>query len=114
MSRKFLTPLRFLTRASDPSSGNEGDAYFNTSDSSIRVHNGSVWVTIMKSNDPVPFYMHTHNYNGEVDSVFPVPLTVEELGGDGFLLADGGLPASEPTPVPNVTEPGALDGGIVG
>jgi len=36
MSRKMLTPLNLLTRASDPSSGIEGDIYFNTQDKSIK------------------------------------------------------------------------------
>ena len=113
MSKKILTPLNLLTMASDPSSGTEGDIYFNTNDKSIRIHNGNVWVTIVKSDDPVPFYMHTHNYDGEVNSVFPVPLQVKQLGEDGYLSADGGYPNSQPTPVPGITEPGKLDGGTI-
>ena len=35
MSKKILTPLNLLTMASDPSSGTEGDIYFNTDDKSI-------------------------------------------------------------------------------
>jgi len=69
MSRKMLTPLNLLTRASDPSSGIEGDTYFNTVDQSIRIYNGAVWVTIMKSTDPIPFYEHTHTYDGDVHTI---------------------------------------------
>ena len=111
MSKKFLVPFKLLTRASDPSSGHEGEVYFNTTDSSIRVHNGIVWVTIMKSTDPVPFYMHTHNYDGEVDSVFPIPLTVDNLGDNGILSIDGGIESSSPTTDPNPSN--TIDGGIV-
>jgi len=69
MSRKMLTPLNLLTRASDPSSGVEGDVYFNTDDKSIRIFNGITWVTIVKSDDPVPFYEHTHTYDGDVHTI---------------------------------------------
>ena len=69
MSRKMLTPLNLLTRASDPSSGVEGDTYFNTQDQSIRIYNGATWVTIMKSTDPIPFYEHTHTYDGDVHTI---------------------------------------------
>ena len=69
MSKKMLTPLNLLTRASDPSSGIEGDMYFNTDDKSIRIYNGATWVTIIKSDDPTPFYEHTHTYDGDVHSI---------------------------------------------
>jgi hypothetical protein len=69
MSRKFLTPLNLLTKASDPSSGTEGDIYFNTLDQSIRIYNGITWVTVVKSDDPVPFYEHTHSYDGDVHNI---------------------------------------------
>jgi hypothetical protein len=69
MSRKMLTPLNLLTRASDPSSGLEGDVYFNTNDKSIRIFNGITWVTIVKSDDPIPFYEHTHTYDGDVHTI---------------------------------------------
>lgn len=111
MSRKVLVPFKFLTRASDPSNGSEGEVYFNTSDSTIRVHNGIVWVPIFGGNNNVPFYMHTHNYDGEVDSVLPIPLTVDQLGTDGILEVDGGVQNSVPTPIPSSSD--TIDGGIV-
>ena len=111
MSRKFLTPIRFLVSASDPSFGVLGDTYFNSTDKSIRIYNGDYWVTIMKSDDPTPFYMHTHNYDGEVDSVLPIPLTVGELGGEGYLEVDGGTVTSTPTHVPGIDT--NIDGGTV-
>jgi len=93
MSRRMLTPLNLLTRASDPSSGIEGDVYFNTSDMTIRVHNGVVFVPISGGNNSsIGFYEHTHGSDGEVDSVYPIPLTQEELGTMGLLqVSDGNV-----------------------
>jgi len=69
MSRKFLSALKFLIRDTDPSSGSIGDTYFNSVDKSIRIHNGSTWVSIIKSDDPIPFYEHTHTYDGDVHTI---------------------------------------------
>lgn len=69
MSKKILVPFKLLTLASDPLSGNEGEVYFNTEDKSIRIHNGNFWVTIIKSDDPTPFYQHTHTYDGDVHTI---------------------------------------------
>jgi hypothetical protein len=91
MSRKMLTPLNLLTRASDPSSGHEGDVYFNTSDMVIKVHNGVVWVPVTQApNSTIPFYEHTHGTDGEVNTVYPVPLSQNELGNMGLLVIDDG------------------------
>ena len=122
MSKKFLTPLNLLTIASDPSSGTEGDIYFNTNDMSIRIYNGITWVTIVKSDEPVPFYEHTHTYDGDVHTI-----NVQDpilLGGDvdgGFVLQqipviigeDGGSQSAISTrqTQSNLSN---LDGGIVG
>jgi len=122
MSKKFLTPLNLLTMASDPSSGTEGDIYFNTNDMSIRIYNGITWVTIVKSDDPVPFYEHTHTYDGDVHTInVQDPILV---GGDidgGFALQqipviigeDGGSQSAISTrqTQSNLSN---LDGGIIG
>ena len=122
MSKKILTPLNLLTMASDPSSGTEGDIYFNTDDKSIRIFNGLTWVTIVKSDDPVPFYEHTHTYDGDVHTInVQDPILV---GGDidgGFALQqipviigeDGGSQSAISTrqTQSNLSN---LDGGIVG
>ena len=122
MSKKILTPLNLLTMASDPSSGTEGDTYFNTVDKSIRIYNGITWVTIVKSDDPVPFYEHTHTYDGDVHTInVQDPILV---GGDidgGFVLQqipviigeDGGSQSAISTrqTQSNLSN---LDGGIVG
>jgi hypothetical protein len=122
MSRKMLTPLNLLTRASDPSSGIEGDTYFNTVDQSIRIYNGAVWVTIMKSTDPIPFYEHTHTYDGDVHSIdvsnIIVPLqninneslTFETL--PDIIGIDGGSPESIFTE-PSESNFSLLDGGHI-
>jgi hypothetical protein len=81
MSKKFLTPINLLTTSSDPVSGREGDMYFNTVDKSIRIHNGTVWVVVYKSGDKLPFYTHTHAYDGSVNSyddlTIPAPDTID-------------------------------------
>ena len=69
MAKKFLTPLNLFTNNSDPVYGTEGDIYFNTSDKSIRIYNGQTWVSIVKSDDPTPFYEHTHTYDGDVHTI---------------------------------------------
>jgi hypothetical protein len=43
MSRKFLTPIGLLSKASDPSSGSVGDVYYNSSVNKIYVYNGASW-----------------------------------------------------------------------
>lgn len=122
MSRKMLTPLNLLTKASDPSSGTEGDVYFNTLDKSIRIFNGLTWVTIVKSDDPVPFYEHTHTYDGDVHTIdIKNPIL---LGGDVdgnsvlenipvIIGEDGGSPNAIFTrqTQSNLSN---LDGGIIG
>jgi len=113
MSKKMLTPLNLLTRASDPSSGTEGDMYFNTVDQSIRIYNGSTWVTIIKSTDPIPFYEHTHEYDGDVANIFPVPLDLASLNNNDILDVDGGLVTVSQTLQPGFSNSAILDGGIV-
>ena len=68
MAKKFLTPLNLMTRASDPS-GSEGDLFFNTTEKALKIHNGTTWVTLAKNEDPTPFYMHTHTYDGDVHTI---------------------------------------------
>lgn len=43
MSRKFLSPVNLLHLASDPSSGSDGDIYFNTGSNVIKVYYSSAW-----------------------------------------------------------------------
>lgn len=109
MKLKSLLNLTLL--ASDPQVGSEGDVYFNTTTKQIKIHNGSVFVAITNSTDPVPFYMHTHDYDGEVNTVFPIPLSVEDLGGEGFLIANNGDVDDLPTPIPDPNN--TLDGGTI-
>ena len=122
MSKKILTPLNLLTMASDPSSGTEGDIYFNTDDKSIRIFNGLTWVTIVKSDDPVPFYEHTHTYDGDVHTIdIQNPIL---LGGDVdgnsvlenipvIIGEDGGSPSAIFTKLTQ-SNLSNLDGGIIG
>lgn len=68
MSRKFKSLLNLLTLTFDPI-GSEGDVFFNTTEKALKIHNGTTWVNIAKSNDPTPFYMHTHSYDGDVHTI---------------------------------------------
>jgi hypothetical protein len=121
MSRKLLTPLNLLTRASDPSFGSEGDVYFNTTEKSIKVHNGIVWVSITNSSDPTPFYEHTHTYDGNVHTIdIQNKITFKEINTEASVLEeipviigfDGGNPNST-TNQPSLHELSLLDGGNV-
>jgi hypothetical protein len=122
MSKKFLSPIKFLVRDTDPSSGSLGETYFNSTDKSIRMHNGLEWVTIIKSDDPVPFFKHTHTYDGDVHTIDiqdPVLLGGNIDGGDPLqqipviIGEDGGDPNAQVTPrtQSNLSQ---IDGGIIG
>jgi hypothetical protein len=121
MSRKMLTPLNLLTKASDPSSGKEGDVYFNTDDKSIRIYNGLVWVTIVKSDDPVPFYEHTHTYDGDVHTINiqdPIILGGNVDGGSVLetipvIIGEDGGNQSATFTRPSPSNLSNLDGGVV-
>jgi hypothetical protein len=70
MARKMKVPLALLTSDVDPANGNEGWVYFNIVNKNLRIHNGTVWVDLTPpSEDPTPFYMHTHTYDGEVHTI---------------------------------------------
>ena len=121
MSKKMLTPLNLLTRESDPSSGSEGDVYFNTVEKSIKVHNGIVWVAITNSSDPTPFYEHTHTYDGDVHTIdIQKKITFKEINNSSLTQEtlpdiigfDGGNPNST-TYQPSLFELTLLDGGNV-
>lgn len=110
MSRKFKSLLNLLTLPSDPI-GSEGDVFFNTTEKALKIHNGIVWVNIAKSDDPTPFYMHTHTYDGEVHTVdIDNPIRFNELTGNGVqptlplvIGVDGGSPSS------TITDPSLSD-----
>jgi len=121
MSRKFKSLLNLLTLPSDPI-GSEGDVFFNTTDKALKIHNGNTWVTISQNTDPVPFYMHTHTYDGDVHTIDlknPVlftninneePATVlEELPIVDSI--EGGTPSSLQDETPTLFELSLFDGG---
>lgn len=122
MSRKMLTPLNLLTRASDPSSGIEGDIYFNTQDKSIKIYNGITWVTIVKSDDPVPFYEHTHTYDGDVHTInIQDPIILNKNIDGGFvqqelpvIIGEDGGSSSSIFTKPTQSNLSNSDGGIIG
>jgi hypothetical protein len=78
---KLKSLLNLLTLAENPSSGLEGDVYFNILTKNIRIYNGEFWVDITpQSDDPTPFYMHTHAYDGAVHTIdVENPITFKDI-----------------------------------
>jgi len=123
VARKFKSLLNLLTLDQDPVSGNAGDVYFNVISKNIKIHNGLVWVDLIPgSQDPAPFYMHTHTYDGNVHTVnVGDQITFTEINNNSsvnetipaIIGLDGGAPNStyDNVSVTNVT---LLDGGQVG
>ena len=119
MSRKFKSLLNLTTLATDPS-GSVGDVFFNTTEKALKIHNGLTWVTIAKNDDPSPFYMHTHTYDGEVhtinlnetvyfDALNQNASTEEEI--PVIIGVDGGSSLSTQDPTPTHQELTLFDGG---
>lgn len=121
MSRKFKSLLNLLTLPSDPQ-GSEGDVFFNTTEKSLKIHNGITWVTLVKSDDPTPFYMHTHTYDGDVHTITvndqvtfkeinTGTISEEEL--PDIIGFDGGSPA-DIVQDPKSSNLSLMDGGRIG
>jgi hypothetical protein len=121
MSRKFKSLLNLLTLPSDPI-GSEGDVFFNTTEKALKIHNGITWVNIAKSDDPAPFYMHTHSYDGTVHTI-DLQETInfnEDINNNANVLetipaiigVDGGTPTSSYTNA-SYSQLTLLDGGQV-
>lgn len=121
MSRKFKSLLNLTTLSSDPS-GSEGDVFFNTVEKALKIHNGITWVTLAKNDDPTPFYMHTHTYDGDVHTIdVGNQITFKEINTEAsaqeqipvIIGFSGGNPNSTITD-PSFTDLTLLDGGEVG
>jgi len=121
MSRKFKSLLNLLTLPSDQI-GSEGDVFFNTTEKALKIHNGITWVNIAKSDDPAPFYMHTHSYDGTVHTI-DLQETInfnEDINNNANVLetipaiigVDGGTPTSSYTNA-SYSQLTLLDGGQV-
>lgn len=121
MSRKFKSLLNLTTLAADPI-GSEGDVFFNTTDKSLKIHNGIVWVTISSNTDPTPFYMHTHTYDGDVHTIdIQNPISFKEINNENPATVveelpiisgvDGGAPSSTQDQSPTLFELTLFDGG---
>lgn len=117
---KLKSLLNLATLASDPA-GSEGDVFFNTTEKALKIHNGTIWITIASNTDPAPFYLHTHTYDGEVDTIdIENPVTFKEINLSASVLEniptiigfDGGLPTDN-VENPNFAELSLLDGGKV-
>ena len=135
MSRKFKSLLNLTTLSSDPL-GSEGDVFFNTTEKALKIHNGNTWVTLVKSDDPTPFYMHTHTFDGDVHTIdvqnkitfketntedspqLVLPLVIGYDGQNPSSLNDGGtfknqtlLDGGDPEGNVNVVQDEILEGG---
>ena len=119
---KLKSLLNLLTLPTDPVTGSEGDIFVNTTEKALKVHNGITWVSLAKSDDPTPFYMHTHTYDGDVHTIdvgdqisFKEINTIASVDEEIPVIIglDGGSPTSlvEDPQYSNLT---LLDGGAVG
>ena len=117
MSRKFKSLLNLTTLTADPL-GSAGDVFFNTTEKALKIHNGITWVNIAKSDDPTPFYMHTHTYDGDVHTIdINDPITFKDFSGNGVQLTlpiidavFGGAPADNIS-LPSAQQLTLFDGG---
>lgn len=111
MSRQMKVALNLYTSATDPADRKLGDIYVNTTTTNLRVHNGTTWIDLTPASN-VPFYMHTHNYDGEVDTIFPVPFDfINDTS--GIVQANGGEVTDPYTDPPGPDTEITLDGGAV-
>ncbi len=70
MSRQMKVALNLLTIQDDPTNAREGDIYFNIITKNLRIYNGEVWLELTPpSDDPTPFYEHTHAFDGRLHTV---------------------------------------------
>lgn len=120
---KFKSLLNLVTLEADPT-GSAGDIYFNTVSKNIKIHNGLTWLDLTPaSEDPAPFYMHTHTYDGDVHTInleetinFTTDINnnqsvIETI--PAIIGLDGGAPNSTYSD-PNFADLTLLDGGEIG
>jgi len=124
VARKFKSLLNLTTLASDPVIGSTGDVYFNTVSKNIKIYNGLTWIELTPaSQDPTPFYLHTHTYDGDVHTInVGQPVTFTEINSEEpatpqeeipvIIGLDGGSPSSIYGD-PSLTNLTLLDGGSV-
>ncbi|NDB57991.1 hypothetical protein EB001_06055 [bacterium] len=111
MSRQMKVALNLYTSETDPADGKLGDIYVNTTTTNLRVHNGTSWIDLTPASD-TPFYLHTHNYDGDVDTINPVPFDVAN-DMSGLLSVDGGTLDQPYTDPPGPATEIHVDGGII-
>lgn len=111
MSRQMKVALNLYTSATDPSDGKLGDIYVNTTTTNLRVHNGTTWIDLTPASD-VPFYLHTHNYDGDVNGILPIPFDIADYP-SATLSANGGTVNDNYTNPPGPANEYNLDGGVI-
>jgi len=50
MARSFLVPLGLLAAASDPTGTSAGELYYNTTENTVYVYDGSAWSALNTGN----------------------------------------------------------------
>ena len=110
MSRQMKVALNLYTSATDPANGRLGDIYVNTTTTNLRVHNGTTWIDLTPASS-VPFFLHTHDYDGNVNSILDTPFDVVDYT-NATLGADGGTVNDPYTNPPGPANEYILDGGI--
>jgi hypothetical protein len=78
-SKKFLNPINLLNLASDPSSANEGDVYYNTTSDAVKVYANGAWVGLLNSS----------SIGLDVQAFDPDLTSIAGLTGEGFVKKVG-------------------------
>jgi hypothetical protein len=85
MAKRFLTPIALPSLSSDPFTTTAGALYFNSTDSTLKLYNGTAWVNVGGVSADEGLLDHTHDYDGRIYSVQYGTLVSENK-----FTADGG------------------------
>ena len=77
-SKKFLNPINLLNLASDPSTANEGDIYYNTTSDAVKVYANGAWTGLSSASIGV-----------DVQEYNPGLTSITEIIGTGFVTRTG-------------------------
>ena len=68
MARQFLATLSLPSLSQNPSTGNAGSLYYNTTTNALMMHTGSEWMPVNASQYVLENHIHT--YDGDVHTVY--------------------------------------------
>jgi predicted RNA-binding protein Jag len=86
MAKRFLTPLNLPNLASNPSTGSEGDLYFNTVDNVIKIYIDGDWVDLQGSASAGNFVI----YQDEQPDITNLPAGTIWVDSDAVVGTSGG------------------------